>query len=178
MYYIRRPYTDTIMLIGNYQFFQRRISEKNHFCQQCKRAGVISQTACQNRPLATRTLIKPTSPLSQPASSFLMQSHVNCRSYLPSLSHSSLFSWSDYSLHFQLMPQSRKNECVGCGGGGGGVRETDFWIVFEMWTDCKWSEQEMDENRQRCCSPRLCRSTSGSPPCALGASLRRAPLPS
>lgn len=28
----------------------------------------LSQTACQNTPLATRTLIKPTSPLSQPAS--------------------------------------------------------------------------------------------------------------
>lgn len=107
-------------------------------CRQYERAGGTSQTACQNRPLATRTLIKPTSPLSQPASSFLMQSHVNCHSYLPSLSHSSLFSWSDYSLHFQLMLQPRQKWEKKYD------READFQIEFEMWTDCKWSEQELD----------------------------------
>lgn len=59
--------------------------------------------------------------------------------------------------------------------GGGG--ETDFQIVFEMWTDCKWSEQVgCLENRQRCCRPQLCRSTSGSPLCARRVSLRRAAL--
>lgn len=56
--------------------------------------------------------------------------------------------------------------------------EMQIQTVFELWTDCKWSEQVGRlENRQRCCSPQLCRSTSGSPPCARGVSLRRAALP-
>lgn len=132
---------------------------------------MIGQTACQNRPLATVILVKPTSPLAQRAHAFLVQSHVSCCFYLTSLSHSSVFSWSDYSLHFQLMPQSWTR----CGMGGGGA---DFQIVLEMWTDFKWSEQVgCLENRQRCCRPQLCRSTSGSPPCARGVSLRRAALP-
>lgn len=68
-----------------------------------------------------------------------MQSHVNCHSYLPSLSHSSLFSWSDYSLHFQLLLQSKERGSKRGDNGG----EADFQIEFEMWNDCKWSEQEL-----------------------------------
>lgn len=98
-----------------------------------------SQTTCQNRPLVTHTLIKPTSPLSQPASPFLMQNYVNCHSYLSSSSHSFLFSWSDYSLHFQLMPQPRERE-------RGREREVEEKLIFRLSLKCGLIVNEVNKS--------------------------------
>lgn len=163
----RKPDKETIILISfSTDAFQSEIISSN--CSQRKRAGGTSQTACQNRPLTARTLIKPTSLLSQPASSFLMQSHVNCHSYLPSLSHSSLFSWSDYTLHFQLILQPRER--------------TEKNLIFRLSLKCGLIINEVTsagciEKSQRYCSPQFWMITSGAPPSALGVSLRGAPLP-
>ncbi len=128
--------------------FRVKLFLDNH-CQY-ERAGGTSQTACQNRPLATHTLIKPTSPLSQPASSFLMQSHVNCHSYLPSLSHSSLFSWSDYSLHFQLMLQPRQR----------GRKNMEGKLIFRLSLKCGLIINEVNRSWRHGRMPEMLRSTA------------------
>ena len=75
-----------------------------------------------------------------------MRSHVNCPSYLPSSSHSSLFSWSDYSLHFQLMPQPRERES------GGGAMEKK--LIFRLSSKCGLIVNEVNNGWMHGRSPR------------------------
>lgn len=130
--------------------------------------------ACQNTPLAANTLIKPTSPLSRPASAFLLPNRAIRLPYLPSLSHSSSFAQSDYTLPFQLMPGFSRGA-----GGGRGLRGPDFVSEYVLKTRAR-----RRDNRPRCQkTPRSISSLAGEeshldrlqvPP---GPSLRGAPAP-
>lgn len=123
--------------VKNYCFFPRDASQSK-IIFNCH--GSKKETTCQIYRWATHTLVTPTSPFSHAAPCEL--------SFTSPIFHSSLFSWSDYSLPFQLMLQPRQK---------GGQIELD------MWTDCKLVG--FMEKWQRC-GPQLWRSTSRAPPSA------------